>query len=629
MKNLFLFLCFLSAVVSSGQRLQWPNPDPSLSHQYTTLLENRYGFIDTNFSSLNDYHQWSLDGQDQFGRVRLGNLGQAYNQLVFSSNTSPWDVYDFFGRETINLQAEEVRFYYTRSPLTEARYRSGYERGQVFDINHTQNINKNWNAGLHYYRLNSEGNYTNELSEASKFVANSRYFNAGNGLEIVSLYIQESEEIGLNGGIADIKDFQSNTFDEQVLIPVNLNTAQREARRRLVYNDASVNLFQWPKKEVTVLDSLDMDSAKVALEETASSYFKIGHTLEYEGRKEMYVDGSANDFYTNAYLTDDDFKDSTAFYSLSNTLYLKGKIGEKSNLNLLAGIRQQYFEYSGEDFSINGNNFGLVSTLNGRLKDYIDIRASGEYILTGPLSESFKLEGTGDVKLYKQLRAFGGYKLVSSYPNVKTQFYRSNHFIWQNSFSKMLENEISYGLKWNNGGRFEIKNIFLNDYVYFNEDAVPAQNNELIVINQFQLTQNFTFWNLVHLDNRVVYQITSDANNVLPLPELVSRNALYFEFSMVKKELKCLIGTELNYFSSYSSPSFNPAMSTFFVENKYAIGNYPHFNVFANFQLKTARFYFKFEHVNQGLSGYRYYAAPDYALPARVFVAGIDWRFFN
>lgn len=625
MKNgICLCIGLMFSAVAWAQQLYQPIPNPQFSHQFTTNNENEYFFIDTSFRNLGAYYKWSFSGEDQFGSIRLGNLGQASNNLIYQSKRSIWDIYDFFGLQSEVLLLENVKQFYVRSPLTEAHYRMGYGRGQVFDIYHTQNVNEFWNVGVHYHRLNSIGNYTNELAKGYKFVANSKYFNPKSKTEVSTFYIQEKREIGQNGGIANINDFEENKFEDQILIPVNLEQDQRILKRRVVHNDVAFNLFQVGGVNDTTISKNSVGPTKME-----KPFFKLGHSVKYEQFIETYQSFGETDFYQNSFFADDLFLDSNAFTSVENTVYLKGKIGNTSNLRLLTGIKHSYNEYSDGNFLLSGNNIGLVSRIGGTVRNIVDVKGKGEYILTGPLAGSVQIESSGELSLYKQLKGFGGYSVRSFYQNIKTQFYRSNHFIWRNNFGKTTENEFTYGVKWSKQGSFTVRTILINDYVYFNADAVPAQNNGLIAINQFELKQNFTFFKFIHFDNRVIYQTVADDNDVLPLPNFISRNALYFEFSLFKNELKCLLGTEVNYFSSYNSPSYNPATGTFYVENKYAIGNYPILNAFANFQLKSARFYLKYEHVNQGFTSGNYYAAPDYALPRRVFVVGIDWRFFN
>jgi hypothetical protein len=150
-----------------------------------------------------------------------------------------------------------------------------------------------------------------------------------------------------------------------------------------------------------------------------------------------------------------------------------------------------------------------------------------------------------------------------------------------------------------------------------------------VAYSSLELRQDFKFWNFLHFDNRITYQVPLDGEEVLPLPELVSRNSLYFQFKLFKGVLGCLVGAEMNYFSEYNSPSYSPALGRFYVANEYPIGNFPVLDLFAQFKLSRAIIFLKLENSTEGITPYNYFAAPHFPLNDRVFRFGVNWRFFN
>ncbi|MDZ7848558.1 MAG: putative porin [Owenweeksia sp.] len=176
--------------------------------------------------------------------------------------------------------------------------------------------------------------------------------------------------------------------------------------------------------------------------------------------------------------------------------------------------------------------------------------------------------------------------------------------------------------------KLEVKNETYTNKVYYNQDARPSQASDAVNVFKLDLRQNFTLWNFIHQDNNITYQ-TSSSREIMPLPQWYSRNSLYFQFELFGGALTCLTGAEMNYFSSYFSPSYNPATGVFYNDQKKEIGNYPYVDIFANFKLQKARIFVKYENINQGLSNYTYYAAPHYPMADRTLRVGITWRFFN
>jgi hypothetical protein len=602
---------------------------PQFSHQYRTLNQATWHFVDTNFNHLGaDYYTWDFVSTDPFGYARLGNLGMARNPLRYQQQSHPNIQYGFLGLQSQSQSDSSLRFYYVRSPLTEAKYRMGYGRGQVFSIAHTQNINKHWNALIGYTRLNSNGLYNRSGAEGTRFMATSNYLNPENGFRVTSYFQQERLTLDQNGGLQNDSLFEQNVFTDRVLIDVNLASASREHRKRVFYNDVSFDFLKWNKQRKPA-DTSEVDSATDVAAQVDRDYLRFGHKIKLGHYKQVYDDDGATTFYANNFFSDAAYRDSNAFLQIENTLYLEGNVGSSSNLNVLGGIRHSYQQYSQEDFALYGNNYAAVASIGGSIKEVFQVHGKLDYTFLGPLRESVLLEGGLRVKLFNTIGLHGSYSANLSYPDIKTQFYRSNHFIWQNNFKKVSENVLRVGIDWGKSGGLEIRNILLKNYVYFDANAQPQQYDPLFAILEFSLKQDFTLWRFLHLDNKIVYQINGEKEGVLPLPDLVTRNALYFQFSVFKRKLKCLVGAELNYFSAFNSPSYMPATGAFYLADRYVVGNYPRINAFANFQLKSARLYLKYEHINQGLNGYTYYAAPSHPFPDRILLIGIDWRFFN
>ena len=108
------------------------------------------------------------------------------------------------------------------------------------------------------------------------------------------------------------------------------------------------------------------------------------------------------------------------------------------------------------------------------------------------------------------------------------------------------------------------------------------------------------FWRF-HLDTKAVYQLTSN-KNILPLPDF----AVYSNFYYMDKFFKVLtvqIGVDIRYHTAYYANAYMPALGQYYIQDKLLIGNYPQMNVYANFHLKTMRFFVQYYHWNKGLVG--------------------------
>ena len=122
----------------------------------------------------------------------------------------------------------------------------------------------------------------------------------------------------------------------------------------------------------------------------------------------------------------------------------------------------------------------------------------------------------------------------------------------------------------------------------------------------------------------------SQENQVLNLPEFVTRNTLYFSSDVFDKAMFIQTGVTLKYFTKYTMDAFQPLLGEFYIQNREEIGNFPMLDVFINARVRRTRIYLKAEHLNTIWSQeYNYYSAPNY--PYRDFVIrfGVVWNFLS
>ncbi len=83
----------------------------------------------------------------------------------------------------------------------------------------------------------------------------------------------------------------------------------------------------------------------------------------------------------------------------------------------------------------------------------------------------------------------------------------------------------------------------------------------------------------------------------------------------------------MRYNTGYYAPNYLPATGVFYLqdeENKEMTGNYPYINAYINCQLKTARFFIQYNHLNETMSGNNYLVLPGYALDPSYFKFGVS-----
>lgn len=637
LKKLILFLL----IASSGMAQQVvPDADRiSFSHQYSYLNTDGYFFIDTSLSSLDWYRQLNNGFQDNFGQLSLGNLGAARNNLLVPTFRDFWTLQSQGPFNDYFTSPEEVPFYHVRSPLTDARYLSGYDRGQVFRIMHTQNINERWNVTLQYKRLNSLGFYEHQQAKQSNLLFSSAYRSKKGIYQAKAYVVNEKLDLQENGGILNDSLFTDNLQTTRVLFNTNLATDRRVQHNLDVWLDHKLDfyrVFKRPREQVIdtlTTDSLSLDSVPEVAEsmpEEARPKILLGHQFRYQRVAQTYF-GSISNFYTNFFYDQSNaWQDSSSFRTLTNKLYLETEVGDSSKFQVRAAAVHQYFNYlNHQRFEINDQQLGLEGKIKGNYKDYFETRAEASYVLSGPFANNFDLNAYAEGKLYRSFRGFAQYRIQNKAPDLYTQVYFGNNFRWNQDFSPILSNELRFGIRWQKENFLRFRTYTANNFVYFDAQVNPQAANDVVAYQSVDLVQNFDFWSWLHLDNSVSYQIALSGSEFLPLPELVNRHSLYFEFQLFGGALKVLTGVEGSYFSQFNTPSYMPSVGRFYLANEYPIGDYWMVDAFAQFKISKAIFFMKMENLTQGLVPYNYWAAPHFPLNDRVFRFGINWRFFN
>lgn len=241
-----------------------------------------------------------------------------------------------------------------------------------------------------------------------------------------------------------------------------------------------------------------------------------------------------------------------------------------------------------------------------------------------------------------QANAFVHHDVPRFYDNT----WHSRHAWWDHDFDNQLWTRFEGVLAMKKYGTFlkigydNIKNyIYLahqynllkngNDYTPQHYTMAMRQHSGAISVLTAQLRQKLEFWNLLHWDNELTYQKSSN-DDVLPLPALNIYSNLYLRFK-IARVLKCDFGVDMRYFTKYYAPEYSPYIGQYAVQEnsavKVKVGNYPVMNVYANFLLQHTRFFIMFSHVNA--TDGDYFFTPHYPLNGRTLRFGLSWNFFN
>jgi len=161
------------------------------------------------------------------------------------------------------------------------------------------------------------------------------------------------------------------------------------------------------------------------------------------------------------------------------------------------------------------------------------------------------------------------------------------NYNWQNDY----KNEEINGLgvlfdsdKWIYASA-NITNI--ENYTYFDRDEStgqprPMQATESVNYFKVKLSKEFRFGNF-RLDNQFIYQKVTNGEEVLRVPDFITRNTFYYANYIFKgKPMYLEAGVTFSYFSKYLMNSYNPLIAEFYLQDSREYGGFPLFDFFVN-----------------------------------------------
>ncbi len=649
---LFYIVCILAFSTAFSAKKQ--QLEPSYAWTATAPLGlHSPATIDT---LLYNYYQLSVPSMVSDAYASLGNLGTAgVNNIYFDRKERS----EFFFADVLQpwlYNAEDQVYYNTRIPMTLLSYNwgGGRDSGQdrlkgIF----SGNAGKRIQVGALLDYLYSKGGYDRQAVSNFTWGLSGSYMgdryeaqaslNSFNSLNMESggitddLYIEDPAR--LQGGVSSI-DAKS--------IPVNLSDAFSRVKGAEFLMNHRYKVGYYHEEQIN-------DTTVKRTYIPVSSFI---WTFDYKKNTHKFINQSASDdqeFFQNSYLSMSGTEDETSYWRLRNTVgvsLLEGfhkyaKFGlagfathevrrytQTTDTMLTSGYKPEGLTaYPG--YNIEPTTTEHLLWVGGQLTkqrgSLITYSATAQFGLMGPVAGDIDAEG----EISTKFKLFGDSVKITGegfFKNTEVPFllknYLSNHFAWQNDFGKERRFRV--------GGRIDIPHTGtllsagmenIQNYVYFNSAALPAQESGSIQIISTRLQQNLQFkafnWN-----NRVTYQ-TSTNESVLPLPKIAIYSNMFLLFK-IARVLHVQLGVDCNYYTKYYAPAYQPATMAFYNQTERKLGGYPFMNAYVNMKLYKTRFYVMYSHANQGLfGGSSYFSALHYPMNPSRLQFGISVDFAN
>ena len=593
--------------------------------------------VDTSLT-INKEYKYNFLRTDDFELMPFANIGQPYNKLgVDLRHTSLYPKIGATAKHVGYFEVEDVPYYDVPTPLTELFFKTTLEQGQLLDALLTLNTSRRFNFSLAFKGFRSLGKYQFEQAESASFRATFNYRTANNRYLARGHYVSQDLESEENGGLSNLEQFESGDDDflDRSRIDVVFTNADNRILGKRYFLDHQLNLVRARR------DSLNRRTTQLSL----------GHRFNYESKFYQFNQTTSNAVFGESFLTPiaDRARLKTAFnqFSVNFSNRIWGNLSAKANY-----YNYQYFfnsilvtdsqtipnELEGNEIALGAdynNTFGKFA-LTGKVRYNVSGDLTGT-LFDGAVSYAFN----DDLKLRASVHG------SSRAPNFNLLLYQSDYqnFNWQNDFERQQVQTLAFGFDSKLFGNLDAQYSATDNYAYFGisqditaEDVVNNLENafvrpfqETATINHLKIKYQKEFrYKKWALNNTVMYQNVSQDNQVLNVPDFVTRNTLYFSSDVFQKAMYIQTGITFKYFTSYNLDAYHPLLGEFYVQNLEEQGAFPLIDLFINARVRQTRIYLKAEHLNTiWTQNYNFYSAPNY--PYRDFVIrfGLVWNFFS
>src|SRR5690606_14073409 len=166
-----------------------------------------------------------------------------------------------------------------------------------------------------------------------------------------------------------------------------------------------------------------------------------------------------------------------------------------------------------------------------------------------------------------------------------------------------------------------------NNYIFYNEEALPEQASGQAFIVIPGITTHFSISNKFHWQSEVLYSVvTGDASEYFRVPDIFVNSRIFFDGPLFNENIFVQIGLEGRYRSDYYADAYMPATQQFHLQDGFNIYAYPVVDAFLNFRIKRTRVLFRYNHLNINLLDQPgYFVTPGYTGLNNVLDLGINW----
>jgi len=582
-------------------------------------------YLDTTLT-IEKAYKYNYLRRDNFELLPFANVGQTYNSLAYTfDDINLLPKFTAQARHINYMNADAINYYSVATPLTEIYFKTAFVQGQQLDAFFTVNTSEQFNFSLAYKGVRSLGQYQHILTSNGNFRFTTNYHTKNKRYSIrahmTAQDILNQENGGLTNTSIALFEIDDPEFDDRGRLDVNFENAENKLEGLRFFGIQEYELIS--KK-----DSLDY------------SRLTLGNTISYEDK-----------FYE--YRQTEPFEKLGASYLTSN-LKKKTKLedfrikGSATFDNSIIGKVSAFIGYTDYNYGYNAVRELDEGRITNRLKGSL-VQAGASY---QKMYRGFELFGKGAINISGDLNAnyiLGGAsfqfdannkvkasaKIHSVAPNFNFLLHQSDYvnYNWETNFENVKTQELKFEIESQKLLNASVSYTGIDDYTYFTIKAndstpTPQQFNERVDYLKVKVEREIKYGKFA-LMNTIMFQQALSGEEVFNVPQIITRQSLYFQDEWFEKAMFLQIGINFKYFTSYNMNAYDPVLAEFYVQNNQELGGFPLVDIFFNAKIRQTRIYVKYEHINQLFnSSNKHFSAPGYPYRDAVIRFGLVWNFF-
>lgn len=553
----------------------------------------------------------------------LGNLGAAARPMLFESREQLGFNTGVHAFDLYMLHPENLGFFRNNRTFSDLFFSQG--RNQ-FETNLNARFARTFEGGanfsLEYRTLNNLGQYRYQRAKHNALAAG-LWVPVGKRYQAFLIYTNNVIRHQDNGGIVTDSVFGEGQFAgpiaAEVLLPrEKAATRQDNLSLQLTQHLMLAGKADQNKRTLRASHSINWNRQKYKFSDQGTTFEGLGADAAFF-EPFFAVDSRGLRHFLEVEKVENAFT--------LNTFKSKNP-GKPSDL-LAVGLSHTFFRLNQEPVSSRFSNVFLTGQLAITPSERFSFTAQGalgmlenigEYRLKGALSLSLGKAGILKTGLLSQIRPPG---------LLFDQLYVSKRQIWDNNFAKPIENTIHavyalplVGLKVT--GRAHL----VNNYLYFDQNALPAQTTTALQVNQLIVEENFRIGK-VHFDNMAALQ-QANREDVFRLPTWFSKNSVYFSGKVFKRKMQLEAGADFRINADFRPEGYHPLSWQFHLQDEIQQKPYPWVDLFMSFKVQSFRGFARYENCYTWLDKKTvFYQTARHALPFGALRFGIAWRFLD